>query len=247
MREALRRAIIWQTLRGLRRVYGVRPAPLRLLRLIHIALARGNGDLVEVLTRRDPPHDQWALHPGAVRFLERELERLAPRHVLEFGSGVSTLWIARAMDRAHGDGLPHVFSIEQDETWAMKVRGSLAQAGMSETAHVIVAPLERQKIWGVETLCYSVSEDVLHDVLGSARPDFLLIDGPSGEPGSRFGTLPLVTAFVASHASFFLDDALRRSELETGLAWLASGRIRVDGVRLVGRGILSGSLGMRAT
>jgi hypothetical protein len=129
----------------------------------------------------------------------------------------------------------------------MKVRDWLAEAGLSETAHVVVAPLERQSIWGVETLCYSITEDVLNDLLGAARPEFVLIDGPSGEPGARFGTLPLVTGFVADHASFFLDDALKLSELETGIAWQASGRIQVDGVRLVGRGILSGSLGARAT
>jgi predicted O-methyltransferase YrrM len=190
--------------------------------------------------------DPWALHPAAVRFLDAEIRRLVPSYVLEFGSGASTVWMASLMRELHGTVSTRVFSIEQDEATATSVRRDLEQRGLDDVAKIRVAPLVSREVWRTEVTTYGISVDEVNELLGGARPDVVVIDGPAGNPGARFGTLPLVMDNLSPGAVFYLDDALRRGELGAGAQWARSPSIRVAGVHLIGRGMLAGSVGSDA-
>jgi predicted O-methyltransferase YrrM len=169
------------------------------------------------------------------------MEQIAPSHVLEFGSGASTVWIASLMRDLHGErGGIRVFSIEQDEGTASAVTRDLDREGLRDMVRLVTAPVAPRAVWGRTVDTYQISDEEMGDLLDSARPDLVMIDGPAGRPGARFGTLPSVVDHVMPGALFYLDDALRRGELEVGAAWARSERIKVSGVHLVGRGLLAG-------
>ncbi len=248
IRERLGSRIVPTLLRGIGAVYQSRPVPLRVL----AAVSRASGGDHETLSRMwaetvagpsQGTGDQWGMHPTAVTFLSSQIRRIVPSYVLEFGSGSSTVWIAALMKELHGTDTTRLFSIEQDGSTASSVRRDLDRHGLDEIARIVVAPLAPREIWGKEVTTYRISQDEIDELTGGTRPELVVIDGPAGDPGARFGTLPLVLDHLAPGALFFLDDALRRGELEVGADWARSAQIRVAGVHLIGRGLLAGSVG----
>lgn len=184
----------------------------------------------------------WSLGPSTIDFLEDEVRRHRPMCILEFGSGVSTVCLAQFMADLHGEsGLTRVISIEQDQHYAEETSALLRATSLDGFAVVLHAPLTRQVIEGVETTCYRMPSGF------AAAPripsvDLVVIDGPSAEPGARFGTLPLARQVISTRARFVLDDALRDGELAVADRWERLPFIAIEGIRLVEKGILTGWL-----
>jgi hypothetical protein len=170
------------------------------------------------------------------------VSRERPDLVLEFGSGISTAVLAQAMrDSGAGSDLPLVISIEQDQAHAGRTRALLAAAGLGESVVVVVAPIARQRIEGFDTTCYALPEGI-EVLFGDRKAEFVLVDGPAGETGARYGTLPLARPFVGSRATFVLDDALRDGELAIAQRWRTLGYATLDGIRLIENGLLTGQI-----
>ena len=186
---------------------------------------------------------EWALCAETIDYLITVLETMRPAAVLEFGSGTSTVALAWAMRRIHGVSQePRVFSIDQSATFIEQTRQRLGQLGLTESVRFLHAELAVQTIRSVETQCYRLPSSVLAEWFGAARPGFVVIDGPAGDSGARFGTIPLVRDFLAPNASIVLDDGFRDSELETADQWSRMGYVRWDGIRWEGKGLLCGSI-----
>jgi hypothetical protein len=186
----------------------------------------------------------WSLTASALDFLERQVQTLQPRALLEFGSGISTVCLARYMFELHGaSDRWYVFSVEQDAKVVQKTTQLAESLQLGRYVRVLHAPLCRQAIEGVQTTCYSLPDDLLQAALQDSRPDLVLIDGPAAEPGARFGTLPLVRMFLNAQTRFFLDDALRDGELETVQRWNQLPYVRTNGIYLDGKGLLVGRVG----
>lgn len=183
----------------------------------------------------------WSLTSDTLNFLENQLGMLKPRLILEFGSGLSTACLAKYMQELHGNSNYYVLSIEQDLSFARKTLKLLEEFRLEKCARVIHCPLAQQVICGVNTICYELSDDA-KVALVDRHPDFVVIDGPSGDRGIRFGTLPLVLPFLMPGTSFFLDDALRDGELEVAQQWSGLSGIRIDGIYFIGKGVLSGQV-----
>ena len=163
------------------------------------------------MERFDPA---WSLRPQALRLVEA-LVGGGRTSVVECGSGLSTVTIARALR----DG--HVHALEHDRHWAATTRAALADEGLTEFATVIDAPLV----------------DGWYDGAGLERLpaggiDLLLVDGPpAGEPETerrRYPALPMLAARLAPDAAILLDDADRDGERWTLDRWLAEFPIRLD-------------------
>ncbi|MBW2050434.1 MAG: hypothetical protein JRJ09_18180 [Deltaproteobacteria bacterium] len=185
----------------------------------------------------------WTLGVDTLNYLERLIQALRPEAVLEFGSGLSTLCLCQYMFDLHGDtGSPRVFSIDQESRYLTGSRVRLAECGFENLARLAHRPLIPQCIEGVETECYDLPHDFLSGFLGGSMPGLLIVDGPAGEDGVRFGTLPLVKDFVPTGARFVLDDALRDSELKTSLMWDRLPYLRVFGIKPVSKGLLLGEV-----
>lgn len=103
-------------------------------------------------------------------------------------------------------------------------------------------PVVPQRIDGFETTCYNLCNADLSSLLRDVEPDFVLIDGPAGEEGCRFGTLPLVKPFLRHGAVFFMDDALRDGEIGIANRWSKYACFNVLGIVWVGYGFLGGTV-----
>jgi hypothetical protein len=184
----------------------------------------------------------WSLGAATLDFLEIQVQIRGPLTVLEFGSGISTVCLARYMLELHGSVDARVFSLEQDNNYARQTRQLLGKLHLEGLARVIEVPVIEQVIEGKKTRCYDLDAANFTRAFGDRHPDFILIDGPMSRTGSRYGVVPLIRNMVGSGAHFFLDDALRDSELEVGRRWSGLPHVEVRGIRLLGHGILEGRI-----
>ena len=184
----------------------------------------------------------WSLGPATLALLESEVQRNRPDLILEFGSGASTACLAQFMEDVHGPkGRVRVVSLDQDATFAEATRALVKRCGFSTSVVVLAAPLALQTIEGVTSRCYVIPAS-LATTFQDRRADMIVIDGPAAEDGARFGTLPLARPYVTDHARFYLDDALRDGELGTARDWATLPYVKIDGIRLIDKGVLTGQL-----
>ena len=244
---------------GLGRVlFGSRPVPLRIVRACRRMLPGADALVPRTAARdRDPSSlddpflrealsgtelGGWALDASTINALGREIASLRPQQVLEFGSGVSTLCLAHLVGRYRPDtDGPLVHSIDQDPEWLRKSRSLVAAAGLEDRVVFHHAPLVRTEAFGRSLSAYDLSETTLA-ALAEWRPSMVFIDGPAAEDGARVGTLPAIAEIAAPEATFYLDDALRDGELAAAVLWQQSGLARVEGIILVGSGLLRGRI-----
>jgi predicted O-methyltransferase YrrM len=184
----------------------------------------------------------WALGARTVNWLEHRLAHLRPSLVLEFGSGASTLCIARFLVDLHGqEAMVRVVSIDQDESYARQTRELLRRSGLDAYAKVVSASLKKQEIEGVLTRCYDIPAN-LSEVLQGHKADFVVIDGPAAEAGARFGTLPLARPYLSPSAAFVMDDGLRDGEIWIAHQWATLPGVRVDGIVNIDKGLVVGQV-----
>jgi len=165
---------------------------------------------------------QWTLDPAA---LESLLGWVAAgrESVLECGSGLSTVLIARAL-RERGAG--RVSALEHDPRVAVEVRAAIEREDLGAWAAVIEAPL------GPNPLAQPGCEWYAQAAVEQAPPevDLLLVDGPpaweAGLERSRYPALPALAGRLAPGALVVLDDATRAGE-----AWVLERWEREHGIR----------------
>ena len=212
---------------------GRRPVPLRAM----LALRRLGG-------RRDALLPAWAsetmaLGPAGLDFLGKCLRRSAPSTVLEFGSGDSTIQMARVLADIHGDEDVHVRSVDQDAGFADQSRARLAAAGLN--AVVAHCELVNQPTPDGETLSYDLDEEFMTTLLPAGGPDMVVIDGPSGDRRVRYPVLPLVQPYLAGETPFLLHDGLRDYELGVAALWRRLPGVSVEGVHVLDEGFVAGT------
>lgn len=183
----------------------------------------------------------WALDARTLNFLEQEIIRLRPQTIFEFGTGLSTLCLARYLFELWEDSSrPRVFSVEQNEWQVEKSLRQITTHGLEDSVRILHAPLTVQTIEGLATECYDLPDMRLTEFLNGTRPDMVLVDGPSGEGTVRFGTLPLLHAHTAPQAVFYLDDAFRPEELDVAERWNRLPYLSLLSLRKIGKGLLVG-------
>ena len=157
----------------------------------------------------------WELAPDVLRLLAALVARVKPRHIVEFGSGVSTLVFAYAAARS-GDCL--VSSIDHDPKFSTASMDALATAEGAELVSLQFAPLVARVRGGGLYPSYLVDPSKL----ASASPaDVILIDGPPGVLGGRMGMLDQALEYAQSGSIVLLDDASRDDEQKAIGAWNA--------------------------
>lgn len=185
----------------------------------------------------------WALCAETVEYVVGQIQQLRPSAVLEFGAGTSTLALAWIMTQLYGTSpRPYLFSIDQSQLYIEQTKALLLRHGLIDRVHFLQADLVPQTIGSQATRCYDLPPDALEQFFAGVRPEMVLVDGPAGEDGIRFGTVPLVRDCVALNAAVFLDDGLRDSELRTADQWNRLGYVRWEGVRWEGKGLLGGRI-----
>jgi predicted O-methyltransferase YrrM len=165
-------------------------------------------------TRALPLTRGWAASPDFLAILARHALDHRPRAVVECGSGVSTVILARCMQL---NGAGRVFSFDHDARFAEETRRNLERHGLSEWAEVIHAPLQKHAHGADEWNWYDTRN------LPDVRIDMLVVDGPPMPLGKmiRYPAGPVLFPRLSSSAAVFMDDADRDDERQIVDRWIA--------------------------
>ncbi len=166
-----------------------------------------------LLDRLGLPHDalpnlgSWKADTGLLVLVADYILREKPKLVVEFGTGASTLIIAKALEMAGGGTF---ISFEQHEAFVDATRAWLAEHGLM--ADLRAAPLAPAPD-GWEGLWYE------HGALPEAI-DLMLIDGPPWtlHPFTR-GAAATLFGRIAPRGTVMLDDAARPGERLIARKW----------------------------
>ena len=180
-----------------------------------------------------PEVHNWPISPDFGVLLIQLVEQHAYDAVIEFGSGTSTLVLAKALERvAGGQRQPApLLSFDHLEEYAELSRRNLVQAGLDRHARVELAPLVP---WhsggdaGQEYPYYSCDETLTkfrRDLHAPAPKVLVVVDGPPASTSSlaRYPAMAKVLqAFDDARCLHFLmDDYVRPEEQRIVQAWEA--------------------------
>ena len=174
----------------------------------------------------------WSLDPGTIDLVWSHVLTRQPRTILECGAGSSTLVLGKYLETAGVPGALAV-SVEQDLPYKEEIERRLATSGLQHFVRVLHAPLSADHSYQLDPLTMKAQ-------LGSRKADLLVIDGPSGRPGCRVWTLPLLAPFCRQGTRWFLDDAFRDGEVSVLRAWAATRGVSVEGIYPIGKGLATG-------
>ncbi|MFN3594564.1 MAG: class I SAM-dependent methyltransferase [Thiobacillaceae bacterium] len=156
----------------------------------------------------------WSAAPDFLALLVAHLRRERPAVIVECGSGLSTLILARVCAL---EGRGRVWSLEHAPDFAAYTREALDRYGLARVASVLDAPLRRYRLDAEAYDWYDMSG------LPEQAIELLVVDGPPGRlaPLARYPALPLLRARLAPGCTIFLDDADRPDERACVARWCA--------------------------
>ena len=145
-----------------------------------------------------PPTRSWAASPDLLLTLAQLVQKHNPKLVVELGSGVSTLVVAKA-------GAKKVISIDHSGEFADKTREILKEHKV-RGVEIRVAQLKAH-ISGVDWYDTAVIKDL-------KRIDLLIVDGPPGSknPEARMPARAEFIAKLSPRAIIVIDDVNREGE-----------------------------------
>lgn len=154
----------------------------------------------------------WSAAPDFLEIVVDHCYDSKPSVVLECGSGLTTLMLARCC-QLNQQG--HVYSLEDGDEFAKNIRAYLDRYDLCAYASVIHAPLQKLSIDGKYYDWYAKEQ------IPDSRIDMLIIDGPSGfiQKNSRYPAIPILLGNLTQHCMVFLDDAAREDEREIVELW----------------------------
>lgn len=176
--------------------------PQRSLAAISKALAQ-----VSELPRPRIDGGGWPMAADALAFLQALVDELSPRHIVEFGSGLSTVALARAVAGLDEPGA--VTTIENDPAACRAAKGALVNAGVPAT--VQFAPLVVRRVDGRHLPVYDLRQ---HRFARSGAADIIIVDGPPSKLGGREGSLRQALSLATVGTIVILDDADRTADAE---------------------------------
>jgi hypothetical protein len=169
------------------------------------------------------PWTSSAPRPGLLSCLINDIRINRRDTIVEFGSGVSTLVVASALDPQ----TQRLISFEHDEKWASLVSEQLDRLGLADCCRVVHAPLKPCGQSIDDSHWYDTS--VVLDNVASLQIDVVVCDGPpaysAGSRMARYPALPVLRGMLADRCSVYLDDIDRKAERKIAKRWSAELRI----------------------
>ncbi|MDT0645316.1 class I SAM-dependent methyltransferase [Zunongwangia sp. F260] len=159
------------------------------------------------------PFNGGALRPTGIVYILNEILINKRSSVLEFGSGITTILIARMIKK---NKLNIVYkSVEHNLEWKNYLHNKLQEEGLLDQVELIYADLKKVAKDN-ETIWYDC--DHLNNVLENIFFDLIIVDGPPANyPEIRYARLPVVDFIkykLKSNYCIFIDDAHRDGEKE---------------------------------
>lgn len=179
-----------------------------------------------------PEMHGWAVSPDFGVLLIKLLERQRYDAVVEFGSGVSTVIMARILQkqqqRADNRKAP-LLSFDHLEHYADQTRENLQTASVAAFAEVVLSPLTRLTVPEKGEFqyydCLASLQNLAQQLDVSAPRVLVLVDGPPAATGklARYPALHCLLEAMGTEArlDFLLDDYIREDERNIIAAWEA--------------------------
>jgi hypothetical protein len=200
---------------------------------LNVQAALAGGDVI-------PSLHGWPISPDLAAYLIELIRTNDYDLVIEFGSGSSTVIMAKALSlgRHRREGKAPVVQVafEHLETYHAQTQGLLRTAGVADAVTVHFAPLVPYQAANGQTYSYCQCEQGLQ-ALGQrydvpSRRALVLVDGPPAATGehARYPSLSAVSTTLPSIAlDIVLDDLIREDEQQVVRLWQHD-------LQLVGRG-----------
>lgn len=163
-----------------------------------------------------PLLDSWSAAPDLLLHIANLIATVKPRVIVECGSGVSTLVMARTAELVSPGS--RVVSIEHDPEFVQRTRVLIGLHKLTDIADIVHAPLTELELDGRATEWY------LNEPFQDLREiDLLLVDGPPGSVGAdvRYPAVPLLHDRLSRAAVVLLDDTARADEAAVADRWAA--------------------------
>lgn len=170
------------------------------------------------LRRPLPYFSRWSSSPALAAQLIGVIRVHRPQHILELGSGVSTVVMAMAL-KEQGSG--RILSVDHDPVYAGKTRLELSAQDLNSWATVHDAPLTSCDTPRGSMPWYDMTAiNDMHQI------DLLVVDGPprSSCKEARLPAFELLKDRLAPGAIVVLDDSIREDESTSVASWLAASR-----------------------
>jgi Methyltransferase domain len=159
------------------------------------------------------PWTTGSMRPAGLVAVCNEIVHGARTRIVECGSGVSTVVLARLL-RERGAG--RLVALENDHHWATLIRGQLLREALDGIARVLDAPLDGHPPWYAPARVAEIPDTI----------DLLLVDGPPAyDPDHRTRrapALPRLEPRLVAGAAVVLDDLARTGEREVLAGWEAT-------------------------
>jgi predicted O-methyltransferase YrrM len=179
------------------------------------------------------PWGSGAMLPAGLSIVMSDVAEHDRRRVVELGSGLSTILLARLLAQRNPPGGSRLVAVEHDAAWASWVIGQLACEGTHPDVVIVHVPLRPHPsaAAGLDWYDGTALAAGLDAAMHGDPVDLLIIDGPpayaDGHELARYPALPVMRPRLAPGATVILDDVerageqevLRRWERETGLAF----------------------------
>jgi predicted O-methyltransferase YrrM len=161
--------------------------------------------------------ESWSLSTTALRFLVSLVKHLKPRHIVEFGSGLSTHVLARSC--AELDLSCRITSIDNDPEFGDVTARNIRELKLNNIAKIQIAPLVARDCAGRILPQYLLKRKYF---ASQRLPDLVVIDGPPAALGGREGIMYQVMDFTQVGTLVLLDDANRPGEKDALSKWQAN-------------------------
>lgn len=157
-----------------------------------------------------------SLHPFSLAVILNDIGINQRRTVLELGSGISTLVIAKYFALHAPEG--KVYSVEEDEGWLAVLRTLLEKENLTDRVELIHAPVKTDgnKKWYDKNFIHALTTR-------GVKLDTILVDGPQawrkGSRTVRKNVPKEIFNLLNENSSIFLDDVDRFGEKLAIMEW----------------------------
>ena len=174
-----------------------------------------------------------AMRPSAICALLNEILINRRKTIVEFGAGISTLYVGRTMQEIGG----RLISFEHDRAWYELIKEMIAKNKVLHSVEVIHAPLDTCPCSLDGCKWYNV--DVVKAALSGILLDGIIVDGPpASDPNcqlARYPAVPVLLERLADSFFIFLDDIERPGETHIFKQWEETLQLKGDKHVIAGR------------
>lgn len=183
------------------------------------------------LTGRFLPWTSYALAPSSLLTVVNEAAMYGARVIVELGSGISTVFLARYLREAEISDST-LITVDNDATWVATIRRYLDREGLLPYVSIVEtdlihwqaplsappSPADTRWEFQLPTKWYDARS--IRRALNGRSIDLLLVDGPQGNRTiSRYPALVELSPDLSPYPSVILDDVNRPPEQEILTRW----------------------------